>query len=696
MANKVILTPEQKTKIVNYCLSLSTLGRADKASVESSISEYWLRHFGTYSCKKDKDFPFKGSADIQTGVIQYIDSSIEARFQAALSSLKLVKIDAQSQAGMIAAQHATNFLNTYWKNKSDVVQVIVNFFQFIVVEGTGAIHIRPVKAMVKVKRYALVTKLQQVKDGVLELLGYKKDDKNKLETELIEQDNFIGCEWENVPILNLNFDSNVSTLKKSGWLEHIFYLSPFEIKQRVKKDNDNIDTGWDEEAVKKLLAGIEKNNTPVAAQIDSPTTESDQSKRDYQGYATGNTDKKSFSAYYVKFDINEDGNYKDFYVIIGKEKNLLMYYKTNEFFDNRKPFVASPCYRIAGKIEGQGLPQRMAKLNDILDTNENQKIDNRTLCNSFNFLYTPGSGFDPDKISFIPGKGIPLKSVEKTAFQQLDFRSSPMNFVEDNNFIMGLVERKALVSDYSLGREADNPKATAAGTAMLLKEFSVNLNPLIRNLQIALEEAFRQTLWCLYETMPEDGIKYTIADQTLTFKREYLEFMDEFEISILEGAVETMVEQEKQTALNLYTLFGQDQSGEINTFELKKNVIDKFDPILAKTLLRTPQEVQLVQALKQKAVVMAQQEEMLNQKIAEMDQMRQGMVIEEGKKAEDEFIKTLQARGITDTAKIAQMAEEFRKQFIAGKMSQGQPTPPQDAPAGGMSEQPAGNGEQPQ
>ncbi len=670
------LTPEQQLKVAEDLLTYKVFYETEAKDFLDNLDIYWSRHFGTYSCKKDKNYPWRNSADIQTGVIQYFDSAIEARFNAALNSLKFVHITAPSKAGRIAAQKCADFINDYWKPKAKPEDICIDWFQNNVVEGVSILKIKPVSENPnKRKRYILKELVFKIGGVIRKLLGYATNEDKQMILEDINSQDYLGCLWEAVDMSQCGFDTSADRLKKCKFFYQEIWLTKSDCKKREKEKGwQNIDKVWIKEDKDK---GAKVDNVIIENQKED-------TKKDYSGVENTKLNKQKFIEYWIEYDINNDDIDEHCYFIVNPDKKILNYWSYNKFSDVRKPYIETQFYRIAGQIIGQGNPQRLGSLNDELDTLQNQKVDNSTAHN------VTGGTYIPDKVIteqvmdrfVIPGKWLPV-----TAHKQIDRwfeRGTPLDLQAQQNFVYSLLERKSNVSDYSMGRESStNPNPTAKGTAMILREFSINIDPLVRNLQIALQDAVRQTLLCFYETMPAAGVKYSRnipvnpnatpntpeEQEEIIFKREYLEFLDEFTISVLAGASDIMADSEKQIATAILQMLGADETGEIDTFAIKKNWLEKIDPVLAKDIIRTPQEVQLVQQIKQKAIELMQKEEMLNQEMAEVQKMKQETIIQEGQQSEKEFeaqLRTIQPPIAEE--KIQSMLGEYRNKFIKSKM----------------------------
>jgi len=660
MTSKISLTEMQQEEICNYLAGVLGRDASNRDSFADQIAENWERHFGTYSCKKDKNAPFKGSADIQTGVIQYSDSAIEAKFNAALDELNLIECRANSERAREAAEIIQNYFNHYWRKKTNVDVVLMNGFQYIVVEGTVVFKIRPVGTVKnKIKKYS---KLDKIVGGAKKIL-YKMTG-GYLDLREIEQIDVIGAIWENVPLANIGFENDKDNIQKSYFTYEKIQKNYTELKE-LEANNGwfNIGKLKDEAAEKQSM------------EIDIET-EVEETKRDYQGFAeTSSFDFEMYEIYIKYWFKDKEFENNDWYFIYNKEKNCLHYYSANEFFDRRKPYTTAPLYRIAGKIAGQSLPQRLASLNDELDTLQNQIIDNTTLNNTMNGFYIPIAGFNPDNFTMTPGKFRPVNV--KTAadinniLKIIELGNKQLDLSYQQNFILSLLERKALVSDYTLGRESSiNKNATATGTAMILGEFQQVINPIIKNFQAAVRDAIYQTAQCLYSYMPSEGIRFYKDNKEMILKREHLEYLEEIDIFVLKNAVSIILEKEKQTAIALFNMFGADESGEINKFELKKYIIETLDPDLKSRLLREPEEIQFLRQLKEREQQLAEYEQALAAEAQELQKERDEVLYTKTNQEIEKFrSKVIAENPDIEEETLAKMVEEFKEKYVESQVA---------------------------
>ena len=637
---------EREADCVKYFNGIIAGFDASHKTLVSQTAEWWSRHLGEYSAKKDKNAPFKGSADLQTKIIQYSDSAIEARFRAGLNSVQFAKVTAESsQEAIEAAKSVEDYINNYWKDQTGAMEMLPQWFQLVIVEGTSFIKIIADTIKKTVKRYSIV---DQIKTVVKKMVGYKVDGIS-IATETKEVVKHIGARWEIVSLNDLYFWNDDRAFRDV--IIHKVYKTRAEIKQMRGE--------W-----KNVNELLDKYKTEQSNPGSSPyvVNETSDAKDDYAGTEQGAVSRiplyEVWGVYEEKDGITEDGHF-----IISAEHNMYMFGEENPLFDKRKPYEYAQCYNIAQKVIGQGLPQRLAAVNDAADILLDQAVDNNSLANTLNFLYVPSKSFDFSKLQFQNGKGIPVSSLDGS-FKELRFSSSVGEITALYGIMQGIGERLSLVADYSLGRESQtNKKATASGTAMLLQQFAVTLDPLLKNIQECMRRSMYQTLQCLYEYMPSEGITYTVGSEQKTLKRQHLEYLDEFRIDMLAGAIDAMVNREEAVAQALLQTFAGDQSGEVDTYKIKENFVKTLSPTLAKEIMRTPQEVQMLQAIQMKAQELAQMEQVLAAKIKEAEDMKGKMIIDRGIEEEEKITAQLDAAGVQGKDREKAL-KEFRKGYL--------------------------------
>jgi hypothetical protein len=666
MAKRIEIDDRKKKEIANYLTTIYNLESANRNDLDSNIDEYWSRYTTQYSAKKDKNFPFVGSCDFKGGIIEYSVSGVVGKFKNAVNSIKFASIISQtSKESAASAKNVENFINNFWYRKAGAKKVILALFQMLVVEGTAFIKVIPKRQVKKVKRFKFREMISNVVNKVRQ---YLPGQDGQIQTEDKERDEFLGAIWENVPTTKVMFDSSASSLEKSTFQMTEFDLSLSQINNKIKND------GWYN--TEKIFKGVQANPQPtIKTTTNTDKGQSEQTKNDYQGFNNLLTTKKTFLEFWVEYNMGtvDEPDWQEMQFIQSYDTKELVWHDENRFFDKRRTLLSCPCWEVSGKIVGEGIPQRLASLSDEFDRLFNQATDNNTLSNTITGTIVEQPGMDIEKMTMQPGQFIPVKAHDNIKQFQFTNRLGDIQVLMQN--LMILIERKSLVNDYSMGRgDSTNKKQTARGTQMLLQQQALALDALMQNVQELLRDAIYMTLQDLYEFMPNEGIKYSYQDEaTQTYKegvlmRSDLEYIDDFDIGVLQGVVDVMVNAEKQAAQLLLQAFGQDQTGETNTYEIKKNFATVFAPRKAHDIMREPKEIQQLKMIQAKGQELMQKEQMINQQAAQLDQvMKQHQAHMIGEKAqfeEDKFMYELGKKGVPpQEAQV--LLVQFRKAHIA-------------------------------
>jgi len=615
---------EEQDKIVSYFRELIEKEKLEtKEFRETVIPESWERYLGVYSSKKNKDFPWEDAANFHIPFASWTCTALESRFvNGVFSGRKIAAINDLSGNKEESARKIENSFNFYFVPKMDLYNKICNLFQGLVVEGTRFIKIYPLFYKKTVYKYNLIRKII---DGVQKFLGYEVEE-GKLATKKIEKEIFIPY-WEDISVVDCFWERGAKNIQDASWFAQRLYRN----KQDIMRSD------WlNKEAYENIEIEKQRN------------LESDEVKDEHLGISeTFNYENYEIYEIWCKYQMEDDEEEKDYQFVIDIKNNVLLYADENKFFDKRKPYVAIPCYRIADRITGQSIPQRIALLNDELDTIHNITIDNATLANAITFMYIPNRGFDPSRIKIKPGAAIPVPDFN--VIQQFPIRNVSVDLYKLESFVVSMLEKITAVPETAFGKEQVE-RPTARGTLALLQEFAVNVNFLLKNIQQGIKEAVRQTLQVLYEFMPQEGIQYS---ENNILKREDLEDLEDYEINVLADAVRAMKDIDKQTALTLLNIFAGDKSGEVDIYQLKRNLIDALDSRLTDKVMRTPEEIRQMEEAKQQIVQTAQA---LKQKEEEL-LMREGLI------KENELRQELKEAGFDDK-EIERRAKEFRRNYV--------------------------------
>lgn len=607
MENKKTKLPEhvQQQIVKHFKQMIEQTIEARRVYDKEKLPEFWKRYRGEWSSKKNKSFPWDGSADFNVPFITWACASNQSRMlNATMASSQFVRVSSDNIQAQEAVEVIQSYLDYFFSKKINIERLLLEYYQRLNVEGTVILkpvyekiykNIKSYKKNENFDGYALDLK-EEIIDGVKQLMP-----SGKLKVETKDTLVYEGPNLYVVPIEDFLFPVFADDLQESEWIAQRLYLSYRQLKIRAR------DNGWinvdkikvtDYETVKgqEIIEKLETNEI------------------DYNVESV-----KLFTPYEVWgfYDINDDGYEENCKFIIDIKQELLLDYEENINFLGLRPYSISQFHFIAGTLFGQGQPQRLSSMNDELDTTHNQIIDNATAINAFTFAYNPSQ--IPQKIDSLtikPGTGVPVTS--PTAITPLNFIRAPLNLYNHVMSLLDILKKLSTVSDASLGEESPNvERPTASGKAMLLQEFAVNFDIIIRNSNMGLKDSVEQILRLLYQHIPSEGMefpkikegKYITENNIIKkviLKREHLEFINDLYITMTTSSINAVKGLEQNNIMALYDRLIQDPSLEINKLGLKEALIRAFDKNLLSKILRSPEEAE---AIKQQTMLSMQMQQ---------------------------------------------------------------------------------------
>jgi hypothetical protein len=616
----ISISKDEEKKIVDHFVAIIDNVIANRSLLDDvKLPEYWKRYEGDWSSKKNKSFPFIGSADVHVPFTTWASDAIDSRKYSSVFSSKLIfRALGTTKESREAAPRITSFVNHYMKKKMKVAVPYSDWFLGSVVEGQRFLKTISEK-VITIKEYF---KTRKNEDG--KIIGMLKDFANIAtgvfvsEKKRTEKQKIISTDVATGDFIW--WPSSADSIQGATGVAQRLYLTKYEIKKRVKTQGyigKNIDR----------LKSPSGDDTKTKTQGNFEKKEGIESSTAFEAVDVF----KPFEIWsQYKFDNQEEDEYT-FVIDIKNRVLLAANYNTNR--DKRRPYVLNYHRKIPKRMIGQGMPRRLALMNDEMDTLHNIIIDNSILCNTFNFMYVEGKSQYLENWKLKPGGGIPVDSLEGT-IKQLILGNPNLSLQQQESFVLSLLERLALVSDYNMGRESSQTtRPTARGTAMILHEFSVNFSKIAFNCQEAVREHVLQVMEILYEILPETTEYYPNSDSedSAVFSRTDLEYIDDLEIVVLSDAVSASKQLQINNAGAIMDSLGQDQTGEINTLEVKKNFVNQIDRNVTDDIIRSSKEIQQLQQAQQQ---LQQHARMLRQKEMELE--------------EKEMIIQMKASGATD------------------------------------------------
>lgn len=606
------LTPEQQKKIVDYWKTILKQNLQNRQELDTvKIPEYWARHSGDYSSKPDKTHPWSGCSDSHIPAVAWVCRATEARFGSGVNNLdKYVAITATKSKDIEAAQRVQNYINYCFKEKLDADKVLADSAQNDIVEGVVINKVIPRKIKKKTKQYKKVFWAENKFTYALSETFDKATKKvfHNLITEEVTKEEFI-LDWNFVKLQDFGMPMTATGAQTSPWCWERLHLSKQKLKQKA------IDYQWQ---------NVEKYET----KSENKAGYNEQPEKQEKAEREGTDPTSDITSEYTPYEIwgyfpidNIDTEEKNIDLkiveklclfVIDIDKDILLYADTTPHPVEFKPYSVSQFYNISGQWIGQGLPNRLAPLNDQLDSFFNMTNDNGVLCNTITLLAKDQRGFDFDKVKIIPGGVIKLPAIDEANIRELRLGNHTLDFKNTIQYIHTLIERMSLITDTTMGMESQGvERPTYRGKVVNLQETAINYSTIVKNFQKLVHDDVVMMLDYLYWYMPESPLKYEVMgedgkSQEMAITREDLENRKEFKINPFGNAVSVISQQEKADALMLYQLFEQDNTGTVDKSELKKYLVDKVDPKITPKIIRGSQEMQMMmsalQALKQKTM----------------------------------------------------------------------------------------------
>jgi hypothetical protein len=584
---------------------------------EQKIPEYWQRYRGTWSSKKDKNYPWANSADFNLPVITWVcDSHISRTMDTIFGADDIFKAVAISTDAIESSSRIQSYINHILKKPEIFWNPIQQWVQRMYVEGNGILIPKYEYKTRKVKRYSKVGQ-------TLNNFGMPTFSKMYQQAEgyLVPETKEIGehcIEVYPIPLKDFFTNFNGDSVHTNEWTAYRIFKTKREIKEmgKIKDENlkwintDKIDNMISEENKgtemkdKNQAAGIDEN---ITADIDKPI------------------ELFVIDAYY---DYEGKGNSKHINLIINRNNNILFKICDNNDFSDKRRLILSNLFPVAGSLLGSGFPQRLGSMNDEYNTIHNQIIDNTTKINADVYTVIPKLLANPNQdlagIASRPGAFIQV--ITHDAIKRLNNQIPQVNLQQMEMQTMSLIEKLAIITDTAMGRESNVERPTFRGKYLNLQEFLVNFGILMQQFQSGLKQLITHILEIMYQNMPSEGIEFSknmtpdvknpkdsqIEDYKIT--REDLEyFIDgKIELYVTVNSINMAKGIVEQKATILFDRLGNDQTGEINTAELKKFLIEVIYPQLKERVIRDPKEIQKLQEmadmLEQKAQIIKQKE----------------------------------------------------------------------------------------
>lgn len=581
----------KQKQIVKYLTTkISEIKSKNQDFYETKIPEFWSRYLGKWSSKVDKNFPWKNSADFHVPLTMWACKSTESRILNAVMSSEdiclvnpLVPIDMEKEEYIKVLQSAKriqNYLKYLFTKVLNIEQNLKDWIQRIIVEGTGVFVINYEKIIKIIKKYEHNKKIGYLSSIVKVFEQGVEQIKKFLKIQSNEKVVHNGITIYNCPLNKFICDFKNTNIQESEFVA--IELEPMSYRQ-IKLQSKH--EGWIN--VEKLY---KKESQTQNQEIED--------KEDNNNINTNVDINQTFTLYkcWCYYDVDDDGNEENCEFIVDNENNVLVFYKENDNFWGERPITVTPFDYISGILNGQGMPDKLSLVNDELDTIHDQIIDNATRANAIVGTYIPNKLSNKvESLTLTMGTLIPVTDHSAIKLDILPSNTIDLKYLEQ--IVMSIAEKIAVITDTSMGRETNVERPTFRGKYLLLQEFAVNFDIFLRNINKGLTETIYMILKMLYQYMPKEGLEYSVLDNSGEYvkqngrivkeklTREDLEYLDYFEIKTMASSINAIKGLQEQKAMTIYEMFAKDETGEIDTSELKRYVAEKVDPKLAKLIM---------------------------------------------------------------------------------------------------------------
>lgn len=469
------LTPAQHDRLRSFLADQIIQAENERESLEDMMSEAIDR----YEAKaKPKNFPWPGACSIHIPLVAIAQDSIKARMMNSLfgseriiNGVPLMEEEIPGAIDPVTGRQITWRTMAEWMEQYlqfetspagdiDLKAFVEDWLDEVLSFGTGVVKIC----------WETITEQEVLEDGTTRALGVSYDNVRLI---VIPRENFL-------------FPSGYDSLTRIPWVSHRYSLRPSEI--RTLADSDPT---WISDNVKSFLTA---NVHP----------KSDKTDVDQDQIATLGLNEDSFYntseiwLYETWARVDVDGK--------GTELKLVITHTAPSdgpitvlrvigwpYSSKRLPFVVGRYIKRRKRLDGMGIPERLASLDEGLSTSVCQTIDNVSIANTRFWKVDRNSEAAKQLDRIYPGAKVLVDNQTDVQPEQMG-EIYPSAF-EVGNLIRDYAERTIKLSDYNLGRESQalGEQSTATATLALLQESGQYFDSITRDFRYALNEVLQ--LW---------------------------------------------------------------------------------------------------------------------------------------------------------------------------------------------------------
>lgn len=393
-----------------------------------------------------------------------------------------------------------------------------------------------------------------------------------------------------------------------------------------------------------------ENGKKVMAYKEDDINEIDEERESLQGLKPiSGREEVVLHEYWGLYDIDGDGLEEECQIVFHKPTSSVLFADYNPFKHGMRPFVE---YRLIPRPNfffGWGIYDVVHEHSDLIDTLFNQMIDNNTLTNMPVFTYVKRAGMS-QSYEITPGTFLPVWN--QNDIQQLMTVGKANIENELINIVFGLIQKVTGATDYSMGMTSSiSENRTKGGIMSIISEGNIRFDLTIKRFQDSNALEWLQILQ-LNAQYREPLMFSKISGKTgkmemVPFTREQIQ--DWPDIYPQGNLISSNKFIEADTWREIIRLLGQDQSGDINTRNLKQKFIQAQGIKDYNAIVRSPEETDQIKNLQTRLQQMSRQMQEMGQQYKSMQnqlaenqmKMKVEAAAHEGEKRMDEYFNTV-------------------------------------------------------
>jgi len=469
MPNELIdLSPKRKERIRDLLRKIRTAD-ATLQEKREQIAEY-MRLFEAEP-RGTKTFPFVGASNVPIPMVAIAKDAIKARIANALlgqdQDLNVEPITEDNLPFPIPGSEDEDFT---WRDVSEAYEQYIHY-------ETGPNGQIPFRDFVE----DVVEDIILVGTSFPTAAWSRRVEFDWTAGEIVPVNTFNNVELRSPSLDKVVFPHGYSTYDRMPFITEKYPIRPSEMLARIDS------AGWTESHVRSFLK--EHGQPQELSYFDQERDEIEETDHDILYQAP----EMWMGETWARLDL--DGSGREVKVLIdhsiNKEGDPEVFRVMPWPYEHRKPKWAGPVryeYR-KDRLLGRGIAEIGKGMNEAINAVINQLIDRGTLSNTLLLGVDENTVSLSDLRNWRPGDPIP-RGDDPNAINEMRIGDATPGLFEVSNILMMLFEKLVKVSDYDLGREAEQigQQGTATATLALLQQSGQFYDPIIRNVRRTMNE----------------------------------------------------------------------------------------------------------------------------------------------------------------------------------------------------------------